>query len=334
MVQARPRRAAAPAAAERGPPGRSRVRSLAKVSAAACTAGSSGSSPATRIQTQVLVSGWAFGSGVERVLEQPLLDRQADAQRARATSPCAAEQLEERGRLSGAGTSGIGSACSATASSPAMDVGGQREDRDVLALRRCQADHPAGAERPAVADPLDGVADLLVRVARPQEVGVQRVHPAPSGSGRPAAISAWPATCPPKIRCSGVARRLPDEEVAAPAPRGRAPTRGPRPGCRRPRTSRVGARLRARGSGWWSRRCSAGCPRRPPRGRRPCSRPMDSSESRPGRTCRRCAHRRHQEGLHAPGQRQLVRTRASAVKASSGRRGAARPAGARCRRSG
>ena len=59
----------------------------------------------------------------------------------------------------------------------------------------------AGRERAAVADPVDLVQHRHVGVARPHEVGVERVHGPVVVDGARAATSAWPATWPPKIRC-------------------------------------------------------------------------------------------------------------------------------------
>ena len=73
----------------------------------------------------------------------------------------------------------------------------QVEDR----LAVLDGDDAAGGERLAVADAVDLVEDRHGRVARAQEVGVQRVHARPSRSTvRAAATSAWPATWPPKTR--------------------------------------------------------------------------------------------------------------------------------------
>ena len=45
-----------------------------------------------------------------------------------------------------------------------------------IGLAVLDGDHPAGGERAAVADAVDLVEDRHGRVARAQEVGVQRVH--------------------------------------------------------------------------------------------------------------------------------------------------------------
>ena len=71
------------------------------------------------------------------------------------------------------------------------------EDRPAV----LDGDDAAGGEAAAVADPVDLVEDRHRRVARAQEVGVERVHVAVGSSTvRAAATSAWPATWPPNTR--------------------------------------------------------------------------------------------------------------------------------------
>ena len=91
----------------------------------------------------------------------------------------------------------------------------------------------------AVADAVDVVEDRHRRVARAQEVGVQRVDGAARRSTvRAAATSAWPATWPPNTRWRFSSGETPRKmltsmglEVEDAADRGasRAPSRGPGP---------------------------------------------------------------------------------------------------------
>ena len=179
VVQARARRSGRPSRRRaRARPAESSVRSLAKVSAAVCTAGSSGSRPATRIQTRVCRLRRLLGLGREGVLEQPLLERQADQLGAgRDLRVPVGVVLQRRQRL-GRRDVGHGQRVLHHGPLPRREVGGEREDSHLLAAPVLVREHPPGAERPAVADALDRVADLLLRIPRPQEVRVQRVHPA------------------------------------------------------------------------------------------------------------------------------------------------------------
>ena len=59
-------------------------------------------------------------------------------------------------------------------SSAHLERGRQAEDH----LAVLDGQHPPGGERAAVPDRFDRVQDRRAGVARPQEVGVQRVHPA------------------------------------------------------------------------------------------------------------------------------------------------------------
>ncbi len=87
----------------------------------------------------------------------------------------------------------------------------RREVEDRLAV--LNGLDPAGGERLAVANPVDLVDDRNLWIARPEEVGVQRVDGAALHRPRPAATSAWPATWPPKTRGRESFQLTPREEV-------------------------------------------------------------------------------------------------------------------------
>ena len=71
-----------------------------------------------------------------------------------------------------------------------VEVGGQREDRDLLALALLPGDHPAGRERPPVPDPVDRVADLLVGSPGRRKYECSECTARSAGTVRPAAMSA------------------------------------------------------------------------------------------------------------------------------------------------
>ena len=82
-------------------------------------------------------------------------------------------RVAKSGSDSGSGTSGIGASCSRPVLGH-LEARLQVEDR----LPVLDGDHPAGGEGAAVADAVDLVEDRHVRVAGPQEVGVERVDAA------------------------------------------------------------------------------------------------------------------------------------------------------------
>ena len=253
-------------------PATSRVRSLTKVSAAACTAGSSGSRPATRNQRPRLgVRRRSSAARSNGSLEEALLHDLAHGVHARTParrggprSPPSPSRLVRAGHvghrqrvLGHRLLRPRGSRPSARRSPPPRPCG------------RCQATHPAGGERAPVADPLDGVADLLVGSPGRRKYECSECTGRSAGTVSPAAISACPATWPPKIRCSVVLGRLADEDVGlALLELEHGHERGGL-AVRAAARSRVGAHFVHADQVGRARRCWAGCPRRRRRGRRP-----------------------------------------------------------------
>ena len=267
-----------------------------------------------------------FGGRVERVLEEAAAPPPGRSPRRPRPRSGAGGQTSSIVRAGPPGPARPASAGSArrTGASPAVKSAVSAKIATSSPPRGCRPTTRRVRERPAVADPVDLVADLLVRVTRPQEVGVQRVHPAPA----PAAVRAGrherlpgdlPAEDPLQRACSASARR----RGRARAPRGRGPPAGPPPGCRSTAASRVACRPRARGSGWSSPTVfgrAAGDDDDPVAVLEPAD--GQQREVDLARPCRRCAR------PAAPGRSPRPRTApagcapaASMVKASSGRRG-------------
>ena len=144
---------------------------------------------------------------------------------------------------------------------------------------------------------------------------------------RPAATSACPATWPPKTAAVGC-WALPAKtsvSLSSSAEHGHA---APRPGCPAASRHRVGVPTSCTRIVFVEPGVVGGLPATTTTRSPDLQPPVDSSaESTCAHHVVGVLHRRHEVRLDAPGQRQLARTRASAVNASSGcTAGAARPA--------
>ena len=134
VVAGSPRRSRCQPPPRRASPAPSSVRSLTKVSAAACTAGRRPAAPATRNQVH---AGCPAGSSAERRTGRrgSAAPRLAHRVIQAARPPCRAGDLgRPRAGSPGAGTSGIGSGCSAPAPPPA---GSRRSARRSRRPRPC-----------------------------------------------------------------------------------------------------------------------------------------------------------------------------------------------------
>ena len=116
-----------------------------------------------------------------------------------------------------------------------LERGGQREDR-LAVLHR---DHPPGRERAAIADPVDGVEDRDGGSPARMKYECSECT-AVRSTVRPAAISAWPATWPPKTRSTVCTRGCCRGRCPSRSTRGRADRTSPsaKPGHRRPHRAR------------------------------------------------------------------------------------------------
>ena len=123
----------------RASPADSKVRSLTKVSAAACTASTWGSRPVTRNQAREVVSGGVRGLGSNGSARYRCSTARARIRRVAAFVGWAATTSSRPGSDSGPGTSGIGSECSTTGRSPAWKSAVSAKMATSEPLRVCRA---------------------------------------------------------------------------------------------------------------------------------------------------------------------------------------------------